>query len=476
MSIEPVISVMRKPKNMRSPDLDLLFAPRSIAIIGAAERLTGGGGFLLKSIMANNFRGELYPINPNAPEIAGLKAYRRVSDVPGEVDLAVVAIPAQAVPGVIMECRDKGVKFAVVHSSGFGESGADGRRLEMEMAEIAAHGGPRIVGGNCMGIYCPESALNTVVTYLALGHEPGPVSFVGQSGWGTEEYTVFGLEKGLRFSKVVSIGNQCDLSIEDFMEYFASDHQTKVIAVYVEGLKRPGEFLEMARRITREKPVVLWKGGRNERSARASVSHTGSLATNQTVFEAALKQTGVVTANGLENMIVASLALACPVLPKGNRVGLVVNSGGAGIALTDTLESTDLKLAVFPEEVRRELREYLGTLAPILPNVDNPVDVGWLPVWGSSEPYFKCLEIVLNHCDMAVLMCFLPLDQPVMEGLKEIRDRFGKPIVVIPGHPLTQGDGMNLLSRNGIPSYSFPEEAIRGLEALWQYSKWKNNL
>lgn len=476
MSIEPVAPVLRKPEDLGTRDMDLLFEPRSIAVVGASERLTGGGGLLLKSIMANNFRGKVYPINPNAPEVAGLKAYPRLADVPGEIDLAVIAIPAKAVPGSIRECRDKGVKFAVVHSSGFGESGVDGRRMEVEMAEIAAHGGPRIVGGNCMGIYCPASALNTIVTYLAFGHDPGPIAFVGQSGWGTEQYTVFGLEKGLRFSRVVSIGNQCDLSIEDFMEYFAADPQTRVITGYVEGLKRPREFLELAGRITRKKPVVLWKGGRNERSASASASHTGSLATNQTVFEAALKQTGVVTANGLANMLIVSLALSCPVLPKGNRVGLVVNSGGAGIALTDTMESTDLKMAAFPEGARQELREYLGTLTPIRPNVDNPVDVGWITTWGSSVPYFKCLEIVLNHCDMAVLMCFLPLDQAVMEGLKEIRDRFGKPIVVIPGHPLTQNDGMNLLSRNGIPSYSFPEEAIQGLAALWQYSKWKNNL
>ncbi|MBI4332036.1 MAG: CoA-binding protein [Chloroflexi bacterium] len=453
-------------------NLDLLFHPRSVAVIGATDQVWGGGGLMLKNIMMNAFPGPVYPVHPSKKQIAGLPAYASVLDVPGEVDLAVIAIPAAAVPAVIDDCSRKAVKFAVIHSSGFAELDGNGKMLEDEMVGIASKGGPRIIGPNSMGVYSPAASLNTVITYETIRHEPGPIAFVGQSGWGTENFVRVGMEQGLRFSKVVSIGNQCDLTIEDLLEYFGADPETRVVGGYLEGVKRPGEFLRLAAEVSRRKPVVLWKGSRTEAAALASVSHTGAMATNQAVFEAGLKQSGVIMATGLRELINLALALTCPVPPRGDRVGLLVSSGAVGIASCDAVESLGLKLAVFPEGLKKQLYDYLIPMTSLVPNVSNPVDMGWLPAWGSAEPYLKCLEMVLAHSDMVLFMCFTPLDERLLEGLRRVQDAFRKPIVVMPGHPLHQRAGMELLSKNGFPAYAYPEDAIKALASLWQYARW----
>ncbi|MDZ4246829.1 MAG: CoA-binding protein, partial [Dehalococcoidia bacterium] len=256
-------------------DLDILFNPESVAVIGASRQDWGGGGLIMQSITWNRYPGKVYPINPREKEIMGLPVYPSVEAVPGNVDVAFIALAAAAVPGVLRECRRKGVKFAVVHSSGFGELNEAGKKLEQEMTGIARDGGPRVIGANSMGVYSPRSSLNTVITYEAVQHEPGGVAFIGQSGWATENYVRLGLEQGLRFSKVVSIGNQCDLTIEDFFPYFASDSETRMVTGYLEDVKRPGEFLQVARKLSAKKPVILWKASRTPAGMRVAASHTG---------------------------------------------------------------------------------------------------------------------------------------------------------------------------------------------------------
>ncbi len=458
---------------MTTPDFHFLFHPRSVAIIGATSHAWGGGGLMLKSVTANNFPGRIYPVHPREKELAGLPVYRDVFEVPGEIDMAIIAIPARGVLAVIEQCHQRGIKFAVIHSSGFGELNQEGKRLEAEMAAIAARGNPRIIGPNSMGIYCPRASFDTVVTYEPVTMEAGPVSFVGQSGWGSENFTRLGIEQGLRYSKVVSIGNQCDLATEDLVRYFGADPETRVIALHVEGFRRPKEFLELAGEITPHKPVIVWKAGRTEASARASASHTGSLASNALVTEAGFRQAGIISASGLRQLVSLTAAFVSPVLPAGNRVGLVLSSGGAGIASCDALAATDLKLVDFPADVQQELRDYLTTITGIVPNVTNPVDLGWLPTWGKIEPYLKVLQIVLRHVDLVMLMCFMPLSPELLSGLIELRDSSGKPIVVVPGHSMVQREGMSLFTKNGIPSYAFPEDAICALDALWRYARRK---
>ncbi len=455
-------------------NLDLLFHPRSIAIIGATSQDWGGGGILLKSITENGFVGKVYPINPREKELRGLPVYADISQVPGEVDVALIAISARSVPGAIRECQKKGVKFAIIHTTGFGEFNEEGKRLEMEMVKVARQGGPRIIGTSSMGLYCPTCSLNTVVSYTVLPHELGGTALISQSGWGSETFVRLGLEKGLRFSKVVSIGTQCDLAIEDFLGYLGNDPETRVIAAYIEGLKRPEEFLKLAAQVSLKKPIILWKGSRTQTGARAAASHTGSLATNEVVFEAALKQTGVILATSLRELLNLTAGFNCPVLPRGNSVGLLVNAGGVATSCADVMEPLGLRLGNLPAEAQAELHQYLSRITSAIPNVSNPVDLGWLPNWDQAVPYLKCLEIVLNHVDMAVLMTYIPFQDGIMlDGLKKLRNRFNKPIVAIPGRILEEREGTGHFCKNGIPAYPYPEDGIRTLSALWQYARWR---
>ncbi len=284
-------------------ELDRLFNPSSLAVIGASKYEQKGGGYLLKGIIRSGFKGRLYPVNPKESEIMGLRSYPSILDIPGEVDLAIIAVPARIVPQVMAECGQKSVKFVVVHSVGFSELGAQGRELENEVLQIARQSGTRFVGPNCLGLYCPEVGINTVIPDADLDNEAGPVAFLGQSGWVSENIVLMGYERGLRFSKVISIGNQSDLTIEDFLEYFAADAETKVIVCYIEGIKRGREFLQLSKQISKKKPIIVWKGGRTEAGIRAAASHTGSLASDDAVLDAALKQGGIASAQNLEELI-----------------------------------------------------------------------------------------------------------------------------------------------------------------------------
>ena len=254
-----------------SQPLERLFRPSSVAIIGASNYTQKGGGFLLKGLITNNFKGTLYPVNPRESEILGLRSYPTVTDIPGEVDLAIIAVSARLVPQVMSECGQKGIKFAVVHSAGFAELGAQGQALEKETLDIAQHSGIRFVGPNCMGLCCTEVRLNTIRPGTRLIDGSGCVAFLGQSGWVSQNFIGMGNERGLRFSKVVSVGNQADLSIEDFLEYLGADAQTRVIGCYIEGIKQGRKFMQLVRQISPTKPIIVWKAGRTEEVVRSHV-------------------------------------------------------------------------------------------------------------------------------------------------------------------------------------------------------------
>ena len=237
-----------------SPDLKYLFEPRSVAIVGASSNEFKSGGMFISSMLKDNYAGTIYPVNRKESEIMGLKCYPALADIPGEIDLAVLAIPAAAVIAEVEECVRKHVKFAVVHAVGFSEMGDEGKELEKKMVGIAREGGVRLIGPNCMGIFTSRGRVNTVIPYARLPLDPGHVGFVGQSGWVSEIMLRMGSIRGLRFSGVISIGNQSDLRLEDLIGYWGSDPNTTVIAAYVEGLKDPERFMEIAREIVRVSP------------------------------------------------------------------------------------------------------------------------------------------------------------------------------------------------------------------------------
>ncbi|MDH5664277.1 MAG: CoA-binding protein, partial [Candidatus Bathyarchaeota archaeon] len=340
---------------VNSEPLDVVFNPRTVALIGASENELKSGGMFLNSFIDCGLKSELFLVNPRGGEIRGLKVYPSVLDIPKELDLAIIAIPASATPKAVEDCSKKGVKFIVVHAAGFGEMGFEGKKIEEKMMQVAGRGGSRIIGPNCMGIYCPETGFNTVVPYIGgLTEESGDVAHVAQSGWVCEHVMLIGYERGLRFSKVLSIGNQSDLTFLDFLEYFGSDPKTSIISAYLEGVKRGRDLIEVAKKISRKKPIIIWKAGRTGAGTNAIISHTGSLAGDPTIHETAFKQAGIITAQGIEELLDLLIAFKSPYLPKGNKVGIIVGAGGAGVAAADACDTLGLKVANLPERTRLE--------------------------------------------------------------------------------------------------------------------------
>ena len=239
--------------------LDRFLKPASVAIIGASRKEHGGGGMFLKGLLDGGYSGRLYPVNPRETEIFGLPCYHSVTDIPEPVELAYIAVSARTVPAVLTECGAKGIPFAIIHTAGFSEIGEDG--LEAEVVRIAREGNIRFIGPNCMGFFSPEIGFNTVVTHVPISRQPGRTAFIGQSGWVTKNLLLMGDNRGLRFKHVVNIGNQSDLSLEDFLEYFTDNTGTDVIGFYIEGVKRGRDFLRLAKQASRKKPVIVWKGG-----------------------------------------------------------------------------------------------------------------------------------------------------------------------------------------------------------------------
>lgn len=449
--------------------LEHLFNPSSLAIVGASNDLRKSGARFLKGLMDSGFKGKLYGVNPNEPDILGQKSYRTVADVPGEIDLAIIAVPARVVPSVMADCSRKGVKFAIVHSAGFSELGAEGKELEKEMLRFARQGDTRIIGPNCMGIYSPKAYINTIASRIALEDEPGPVAFIGQSGWVTENIIQLGYERGLRFSKVVSIGNQSDLTIEDLITYLADDPETGVIAFYAEGIKRGREFLELAEEVSMKKPIIAWKAGRTEGGTRAASSHTGSLAGNGIVLDAVMTQGGVVIARDLEDLLDLITGFTCPVLPKGNRVGLLVEAGGGAVAGSDAAESTGLTVPVLSTQAQQELVERLRGIIPPFAGPKNPVDIVWAPAENPTQLFMDCSRIMLKEVDAIVILNYEVFDESFVKAVTSLRDETGKPILVIPGHVAERRPGMSLLVKNGIPTFAIPENAMKILSAMLRY-------
>jgi acetyltransferase len=450
-----------------APELKYLFEPRSVAIVGASKDEWKSGGMFINSMLKDSYGGAIYPINRRESEIMGLKCFPDLSAIPGEVDLAVLAIPAHTVPAAMEDCARKRVKFAVVHAVGFSEMGAAGKEAEQRMVAIARESGVRVIGPNCMGIFTSRGRVNTVVPYARLPLDPGGVGFVGQSGWVSEIMLRLGSVRGLRFSGIISIGNQSDLTLEDLIAYWGADPDTKVIAAYIEGLKDPQRFMELAREICPHKPVIAWKGGSSEMGARSAASHTGSMTGSYQVFQAMCSQTGIIPAYGMEDIIDLCVAFSCPVLPPGRDIGLLIEAGGGAVASSDACARERLRIRQFPQHLQDKLAEYLKDKVPPSNNRKNPVDLVWAPIGGAARVYIDCLEMIMPHVDSCLVITYAFIsDAWFRQKLVELRDRLKKPIIMIPGNPPDQVDGLILAAMDGIPTFVMPDNAIRCLGAM----------
>lgn len=359
-------------------ELEPIFYPRGVAVVGASNREGNFGRFFLDGFVQMGFE-KLYVVHPSEKEVLGVNVYPMVKDIPGEVDLAVVVSPADTVPGIVGECAEKGVKGLVIFTAGFGEKGEEGRKLEREIVDIAHRGPTRILGPNCQGIYCPASR---VAHFSGLSREGGTVAMISHSGSLSAVLPMAAMAQGIRFSKVVSSGNECDLNAVDFLEYFGQDPETKMIIAYLEGVKDGRRFCQLARSISKEKPIIVWKGGTTERGARAAASHTGALSGSNQVWRALFTQTGIISAQSAEELLDYLQAFYYLPVPEGKRVAIVSGPGGPAVATSDACIEAGLELAELAEYTRRKIAE---VIPPVGTSTENPIDLGmgsgFAPQW-----------------------------------------------------------------------------------------------
>ncbi|MFC1847917.1 acetate--CoA ligase family protein [Chloroflexota bacterium] len=363
--------------------MDCLFDPRSVAVIGASNDMMKWGFNILNILLTRGGR-EIYAINRNGAEVQGLKAYRSIGEVPGLVDVAVITVPFQDIPTTMEECVSKGVKAAIVISGGLAETGAEGASVERKAVEIARRGGMRFIGPNCMGNFNAFANFQTVPYIPPL--RKGPLSLISQSGNTSQSIVYLAHEVGLGFSKYVSSGNEADLHLEDYLEYFAQDENTQVILGYVEGIREGRRFFELAKEITRKKPVVILKAGRTAAGTRAVMSHTASLAGSDTVTDAALKQCGVIRVDEVSELVDVALALLGQPLPRGKRVGVLSSAGGAAVMAADALMRQGLELPALSPATIEKLNSILSRRWSRGNPIDNGGDpFGYESLWALME-------------------------------------------------------------------------------------------
>ncbi|MBN1613215.1 MAG: CoA-binding protein [Deltaproteobacteria bacterium] len=353
--------------------LERLFHPKSLAVVGASPKVGGfnwGGNNYIEASVSLGFQGKIYPVHPTADTVLGFKSYKSVRDIPGELDLVIFSISYNSVLPVMRDCVEKGVKFIHVFTAGFSETGlAENRAIENELVRLARQAGIRIVGPNCMGLYCPKGAL---AWNKEFPRDSGPVSFVSQSGQLAGEFVETGAHIGLRYNKVASYGNACDLQLHDFLNHLVDDEKTKVVGAYLEGLRDGEAFFEAAKRFTRKKPLVVWKGGLTEGGSRASQSHTSAIAGSAQIWEAVCRQTGIIPAYTMSETAATIAALLRQPLPKGVNVAILGGAGGGSVTMTDIAERDGLQVPHLSEGTIRKLEEFI----PIQGNIiKNPLDV-----------------------------------------------------------------------------------------------------
>ncbi len=452
--------------------LEKFFHPRSVAIVGATPKEGKVGKVLLENFI-KRFKGKIYPVNPKYDEIMGLKCYKSIKEIPDEIDLVVIAIPAPAVPNVLRECGEKGVKAVIIISGGFRETGTEeGAKLEDEVIEIAKQYGIRIIGPNCIGIFDNWSGVDTYFLPDEKMKRPprGYISFISQSGAFASALLDWMAYHGIGVSRAISYGNKVDVDDIDLIEYLGDDDKTKVIIMYLEGLK-PGRgrlFIEKAREVSRKKPIVIYKAGKTARGGLAAASHTAALAGDYQLYQAAIRQAGLIEAFSFDDIMDISKVLLTQPLMKGRRVYVITDAGGVGVMLTDALSSEGFELPRTPEDLKNELREIL----PPHCIVENPID---LTGDTDDERYIKVLEKVLPREDVdAVVVVALPqvpgIKGTLFEYLVEAKNKYNKPLlVVIIGGPEAE-KFKNILEDKGIPVFESPERAAKALAALYRYS------
>ncbi len=469
--------MLQTQKQRPLDQLPYLFYPKNVAVIGASNEKDSIGYAIFENFHQNksNWCEHVFAVNPNHPVVQNHKAYKKVTEIPVDLDLAIVVVPASFVPNVLTECIEKGVETAIIISAGFSEIGE--KKLTGEIAElIRKNPKTRVVGPNCFGIFVGDSGMNTTFSAKQKMNMPknGSVAFISQSGalglaildWAsTQEFGV---------SKFVSYGNAMDLDESDFLEYLGRDPKTRVITAYLEGVKHGKKFLQTAKQVTKKKPVIILKGGVSEQARAATLSHTGSIAGASKVYEAVFRQTGITQAPTLQELFHYAKIFETEPLMKGNRIQIITNGGGYGILTADQLVQNNLGLAHLSESNRQKLKK---TFPPTV-TVSNPMDL----VGDADENrYMTAIKTSLKDPNIdAVLVLVLfsipAIGKGLVNELGQLKKTAQKPLLVVSTGSAFTETMRRELEKKGIPTFKYPEIAAKSLAALWKYSKYRNEL
>jgi len=457
--------------------LDKILMPKSVAVVGASTDPFKWGYMLLNAVKQSGFEGPIYPINPKAEEILGLKCYPNVRDVPGPVDMALIVVPAKLVPGVFGDLKEKGTKGAVVITSGFSEAGEEGRKL-IEQTLQAAEGSTRFIGPNCMGVTSSKAKLSALM--IPFLHESGEVAFISQSGgYGLQLY-IRASAMGVGVGKFISSGNESDLKGYEFVKYFGDDPDTRIITMYIEGLKEGRKWFEVAKQVSKTKPIVAIKVGVTEAGSKAAASHTGSIAGSDKVYDAAFKQAGVIRAYDASEMFdfVKGL-LYCP-LPQGPNIGIVSNSGGVAVETADRLIQNNLKVPTLDDRAQEEVK----ALIPEFGNPKNPID---LTASLNMNSFLNVPDVVLKQPNIhglitislgtSIIKTMFPdvadadlagMYQWINTTLLKTYKKYDKPVIVIDPSADVAGESAKILEKQRVPVYTTPERAADVMGVLYR--------
>lgn len=451
--------------------LEYLIRPHNVAIVGASREPTKIGHVILRNVIENGFPKErVFPINPNVEEVLGLRCYPSVKDVPSELDLAVIVVPANVVPKIIEDCVEKCVKFVAIISSGFREVG--NIELEKKIVEIAKKGGVRILGPNIVGLI--DTLVNLNASFLPYLPDKGDVVMISQSGALAAGLLTWTKVKGIGLLDIISVGNRADIDECELIEFFSKDPHTKAITLYIEGIDDGKKFMEVARRVSKEKPIIILKAGKGKKAAEAVRSHTGSLAGLDVAYDAAFKQCGIIRASDIRTLFDYALSLAMLPDPKGENVAILTNGGGVGIMCADACEELKLHLMEIPEDLASALREWMPDFGSVL----NPIDLTGM---ATEKEYYGALSVLLKDERVHTIITLFshpatlnPMN--VAEAIARCVSEVGKtkPVIAVFIGGKECDDATRFLIKNGIPTFDTPERAAAALATKYRYVYYKN--
>ena len=453
--------------------LDSLFRPKSVAIIGASTKDLSIGNRVIKNLVDFEFKGPIYPVNPKADEVRGIKAYKSIMDCPDGIDVVHMVIPAKFVPQAVEDCGKKGVKNIIINSGGFSEIGPAGEAIEKDFLAIAKKYGIRMLGPNCQGIINSDPEIRAYCNFTFTQPDVGFISIVALSGGVAEVIHQGFSEMGIGTRIYASNGNACDITIPEIIRYLGEDEGTRVIVTYVEGLRDPETFMKVAKEVAAKKPVLAMKAGRTKEGAKAAASHTGGLAKEDIATDLIFKKAGILTFRDEGELIQAAAAFATQPIPKGKRVGIITNTGGPAVIATDILVADGLELPPLSEKTKTFLKEKLYPEA----TVSNPVDV---LATANAGHYRACLDAMMDDDSFDsvfvnfVTPFFVDTDS-IAKEIVEVNKQKIKPIVCnLMTDKRQWTETVKILQEGGVPCFSLPGVAARAMTALVRYNTIRN--